>query len=401
VNKTHSVNRRLLKEFAAGALHSQAVKGWTHNFYRYPARFSPEFASAAIKCFSRPGDLVFDPYMGGGTSAVEACISGRDFIGNDLNSLAVFVARVKTTVLKESEIAAVKSWAIDVAPAISYAAPGERETTSGDSLQKRNLTLVRAKFIKKYVELALATTPLLPTGNSRRFLRCGILRTAQWALDGRSKSTPLAEFRRELQARLLTMADQIAAFGVALPIKDRKGKSRCVLTNMDAARIDQAETFSGQGRRASFVLTSPPYPGVHMLYHRWQVDGRKETPAPYWIAGCQDGQGAAFYNFGGRRDPAAEEYFECSLSTLTAIRRVMNDGAFIVQLLAFNKPDSQLERYLTNMRLAGFTEVFPFRAAGKLARERIWRDVPNRRWHAITRGLTASSREVVLIHRAV
>lgn len=32
------------------------------------------------------------------------------------------------------------------------------------------------------------------------------------------------------------------------------------------------------------ILTSPPYPGVHVLYHRWQVQGRKETPAPFWIA---------------------------------------------------------------------------------------------------------------------
>ena len=31
------------------------------------------------------------------------------------------------------------------------------------------------------------------------------------------------------------------------------------------------------------VLTSPPYPGVHVLYHRWQVQGRRETPAPFWI----------------------------------------------------------------------------------------------------------------------
>jgi hypothetical protein len=37
------------------------------------------------------------------------------------------------------------------------------------------------------------------------------------------------------------------------------------------------------------VLTSPPYPGVHVLYHRWQVDGRKETPLPFMIAGKLDG----------------------------------------------------------------------------------------------------------------
>ena len=58
------------------------------------------------------------------------------------------------------------------------------------------------------------------------------------------------------------------------------------------------------------VVTSPPYPGIHMLYHRWQVDGRKETDAPYWIAACDDGCGTSFYNFADRRRNAEDRYFE-------------------------------------------------------------------------------------------
>jgi DNA modification methylase len=67
----------ILTEKQAGLLregihNSEAVKGYTHNFYRYPARFSPVFARAVIEVFTRPGDTVFDPFMGGGTSLVEA-----------------------------------------------------------------------------------------------------------------------------------------------------------------------------------------------------------------------------------------------------------------------------------------------------------------------------------------
>ncbi len=46
--------------------------GLTHGFYRYPARFSPQFARSAIEAFTEPLDTVLDPFMGGGTSAVEA-----------------------------------------------------------------------------------------------------------------------------------------------------------------------------------------------------------------------------------------------------------------------------------------------------------------------------------------
>src|ERR1019366_10242737 len=85
--------------------------GLTHNFYRYPARFSPQFAAAVVRSFSKPGDLVLDPYMGGGTAVVEGMAAGRFMVGNDLNSLAAFVARVKTTALTSADVKALKYWA--------------------------------------------------------------------------------------------------------------------------------------------------------------------------------------------------------------------------------------------------------------------------------------------------
>src|SRR5437763_11453156 len=75
------------------------VVGLTHGFYRYPARFSPQFAGATIEQFTEAGDLVLDPFAGGGTTIVEALARGRPVIGNDINSLGVFVSRVKTTPL--------------------------------------------------------------------------------------------------------------------------------------------------------------------------------------------------------------------------------------------------------------------------------------------------------------
>ncbi len=54
-----------------------------HEFYRYPARFTPWFARAAIETFTRPGDLVIDPFCGGGTTAVEAQLTGRIAIALD------------------------------------------------------------------------------------------------------------------------------------------------------------------------------------------------------------------------------------------------------------------------------------------------------------------------------
>ena len=70
-----------------------------HEFYRYPARFSPQLARAAIKAFTGPRDLVLDPFAGGGTTVVEAQQLGRYAIASDINPIATFVTRAKTTPL--------------------------------------------------------------------------------------------------------------------------------------------------------------------------------------------------------------------------------------------------------------------------------------------------------------
>jgi DNA methylase len=55
----------------AGARDAEPVKGLTHGFYKYPARFSPAFVRAAIETFTQPGDIVLDNHVGGGTTLVE------------------------------------------------------------------------------------------------------------------------------------------------------------------------------------------------------------------------------------------------------------------------------------------------------------------------------------------
>ena len=76
------------------------------------------------------------------------------------------------------------------------------------------------------------------------------------------------------------------------------------------------------------VITSPPYPGVHVLYHRWQVDGRKEAPLPFMIANKLDGAGSSYYTMGDRKYPALKTYFNnvrATMSSVAAHRRREHD----------------------------------------------------------------------------
>ena len=379
-----------LAALAQAARDWRPVIGWTHNFYRYPARFSPQFAAAVLEQFSQRGDLVLDPYMGGGTAIVEGMARGRLMVGNDLNSLAAFITKVKITRLTRQEVHAVRSWASEQVPSLRYSIPGKEVAQYIDPQKTKNLTVARGRFIKKIVAAALSAIAHLRSEPARDFARCVLLCVGQWALDGRSRHTSLEEFR----SRVATTCDEMLVALIETQKRIRRSGGRATLLNMNAADLADSDFFRKGGDRASLVITSPPYPGVHVLYHRWQVDGRRETPAPYWITGCNDGQGAAFYNFGDRRQGAADRYFNTSLITLKGIRRVIKDGGHMVQMVAFNRPDEQLPRYLANMQLAGFEEVQPD------GYQRIWRAVPNRKWHANLRGRTHGANEVVLIHRA-
>jgi hypothetical protein len=62
----------------------------------YPARFVSQMAAALIGMLSSPGDAVLDPFVGSGTTCVEAQRLGRRSIGIDLNPIACLVSRAKT-----------------------------------------------------------------------------------------------------------------------------------------------------------------------------------------------------------------------------------------------------------------------------------------------------------------
>jgi hypothetical protein len=153
-------------------------------------------------------------------------------------------------------------------------------------------------------------------------------------------------------------------------------------------------------RAPNLVFTSPPYPGVHVLYHRWQVDGRKETPLPFLIANKLDGAFESYYTMGDRRYPELRTYFENIKATMSSVAAVASKRTIFVQMLAFSEPQWQLPQYLKTMEQAGLKEV-KLSALRRQGDGRLWRSVPGRRWYSRQRGRTPASQEVVLFHRKV
>ena len=380
----------------AGARDCDPVKGLTHGYYKYPARFSPAFVRAAIETFTVPGDLCLDNHVGGGTTLVEALALGRSAVGIDISTLAEFVANVKTILFSDAEIARLRRWVKTVERAIDIHKPSACLNAYAELGYYKHLDHPGRWRLRKAIEQAIASAVRLKCSRLEAFGRCAVLRTAQWALDGRKSLPTLAEFRLMLSDVALDMIAGARELRDAAH-RSATGKVAVKVINRSATGLERDERI----RRLPaprLVVTSPPYPGVHVLYHRWQVDGRKEAPLPFMIAGKLDGSGSSYYTMGDRKYPELKTYFDNIRNSMGSVAQIADAQTIIVQMVAFAEPEWQLQRYLDTMAEAGLREFFlpSLKAHGD---GRLWRSVPGRRWYSDQRGETPGSQEVVLFHR--
>jgi hypothetical protein len=379
----------------AGARDPDPVRGLTHGFYKYPARFSPSFARAAIEAFTQPGDLVLDNHVGGGTALVEALALGRHAVGIDISTLAEFVAKVKTTVFDELELDWLATWAKQLADVVHMRKSSIYFADRAKLGYYKHLDHPSRWRLRKAIEQGIGSALRLHSERLESFGRCVVLRTGQWALDGRKNLPTVDEFRKMLTATATEMLAGARQLLTAVTPYPNLPTIRVI--NRSAAGLEDDERLANSPP-PKLVITSPPYPGVHVLYHRWQVDGRKEAPLPFMIANKLDGAGSSYYTMGDRKYPELKTYFDNVRATMSSVAALADEHTIVVQMVAFADSSWQLSRYLEALDDAGLSEVFLPMLRDE-ADGRLWRSVPNRRWYSNQRGETPGSQEVVLIHR--
>lgn len=74
----------------------------THGYHTYPAKFIPQLAARLIKELSKEDEIVVDPFMGSGTTVVEALMLNRIGVGVDINPVAHLIAKAKSTPIEPS-----------------------------------------------------------------------------------------------------------------------------------------------------------------------------------------------------------------------------------------------------------------------------------------------------------
>lgn len=75
-----------------------------HSFHHYTAKFIPQIPAKLIHYLTKGQSIVVDPFMGSGTTLIEAKLLGCHSYGFDTNPLAVKIAKAKTMHINEKKL---------------------------------------------------------------------------------------------------------------------------------------------------------------------------------------------------------------------------------------------------------------------------------------------------------
>ena len=75
-----------------------------HRLHPYLGKFVPQLAEVFLRRYAKPGQLVWDPFAGSGTTLVEANALGLRAAGCDLSAFNCLLTRVKTAEYDPAEL---------------------------------------------------------------------------------------------------------------------------------------------------------------------------------------------------------------------------------------------------------------------------------------------------------
>ena len=328
---------------------------WGHSFHpmcSYLASFPAALAHAFIARYSRPGDVVIDPFSGRGTTPLQAAAEGRIGVGNDLNPFAHLLTAAKvepaTSAEARTRLAALRlAWAADADAWITLAAgvlanpdrlvPAAGSGARPDSGTQRVPAEVAVAFHPRTLaELLLVRTSLDLGRQADRFLAAAIT----GILHGKS-----ASYLSEIMPNTFSMApryvrDFAARTEFHSPERDVFDCLEKKLTRLyrhpaprgrgiallgDARDVSERSRTELRGRglpdRARLVVTSPPYLRVVKYgYYNWLRT---------WFLGFDAAEIDATLDDAHHREP----YLLFLRDVLAGLRPILTDDAVVVLVI--------------------------------------------------------------------
>ena len=362
----------------------------THGIYRYPASMSPLLAREIICSFTNMQDIILDPFCGGGTTAIESLSLGRKVICSDINSLASFITKAKATPLKDNIIEKIIDWFADTLKRLHEYRKNEvpKDFKLNENLHCRKTLWLLDKL--KY-ESESESDPQV-----KAICKLILLGVGKYCYDCRLDSPNPAKLIKTFERIALSTIKSLIEYSNTcfekVPNIDICNYLKIYCEN--ALKLPELIDKKDKSK-IKLILTSPPYPGVHILYHRWQIKGRRQTSLPYNLLHLNDGFPASYYTLGAISNKGYQLYFENIKNIFIGFRKVISEETIIAQVVSFKESDWQLPMYKNAMRAAGYDELdFVVNKMNIITRE-----VPNRKWY--TNLIDKKAIEYILFHRKI
>lgn len=243
------------------------TNGSMHSVHPYPAKFIPQIPNVCINSFTSIGETVYDPFLGSGTTCLEANILGRNSLGNDVNELSVLLAKVKTTPIEP-----VKLNYLDILLSKIYLRIAD-ENSDFEIPQIINLDLWFKDFVIR--ELAIIKDEILKLNDEDVKNFCLVAMSA----------ITVNVSRQDSDTRYVRVEKPTKEKDTFLKFSKQLNKMKSVMAN-SYIEISQAKTsvkYADTRKQnifaensADFAVTSPPYPNAYdyHLYHKYRL---------YWL----------------------------------------------------------------------------------------------------------------------
>lgn len=279
-------------------------RGLTHGLFRFPAKMHPPLVRTLLRRYTKAGDAVHDPFVGSGTLIVEAIALGRRASGADIDPLAVFVAKAKTTKYDceklEATFARLQERLAKARRPKEDIIKRDRKDLSGHHTSRvlRSLGFPeipnRDHWFNRYVVVDLARlfhlvrTTRMARAERDFFTACAlaIVRTVSRADPIPSSGLEVTKRMRELETKGRAI-DVLAQFErhtkrhlkgareLAEALDDTTRAPRLLVA--DVRRGNLRARHLGSGRKFKCIITSPPYIGAIEYLRRHRLERYLQT----------------------------------------------------------------------------------------------------------------------------
>jgi DNA methylase len=345
-----------------------------HQLSPYIGKLKSSIAGSLISQFTKPGELLYDPFSGSGTVGLEAWAAGRNIIANDLSPYAALLTRAKLFPYDclEDALDDVETMA-DEAEAV------------GDYFDLRKVPKwVRAFFHKETLRETLAWTYVLRR-HHRWFLLASVMGILHHQRPGflsfpSSHTVPYLR-KKAFPRRKFPKLYEYRSFRDRFEAKIERAFRRVPELDEDIERncFQKSAHLLTPPRRVDTILTSPPY--------MRQLDYGRDNRLRLWFLGIEDSN-ALDHRISPRKDAFLKLMSQCFRKWKTVLEPrkycilVVGDGSS--ELDNANLP--QLISDIATNEVGGYTRVLEHTEA-----------IPNER--RVRRGLTGSTSETILILR--